>query len=125
MINYTKLAGCLKREILNFSKKVCKGLKKPEFKLITNMFYGISESKSCHLSKISRTLKEPITLKKTIERLSCGLRDFSEKKGKLHWTTTTKSLKAISTTEQFMHLTDQTQLFFHSILLGNIWYKAL
>jgi hypothetical protein len=31
----------------------------------------------CHLSKISRALKEGITLKKTIERLSRGLSKFS------------------------------------------------
>jgi hypothetical protein len=78
MNNYTKLSYLCKREILNFSKKICKGLKKPEFKLITNMLYGISESGSCHLSKISRALKEDITLKKTIERLSQGLTGFSD-----------------------------------------------
>jgi len=38
----------------------------------------MAESGSCHLSKISRALKENISLKKTIERLSRGLRDFSE-----------------------------------------------
>ena len=40
--------------------------------------YGISESGSCHLSKISRALKEDITLKKTIERLSRGLDSFTD-----------------------------------------------
>ena len=78
MINYSRLGYLLKRGILNFSEKVCKGLKKPIFKLICNMLYGISESGSCHLSKISRALKEDITLKKTIERLSRGLDNFSD-----------------------------------------------
>ena len=78
MFNYSRLGYLLKREILNYSKKVCKGLKKPEFKLIGNMLYGISESGSCHLSKISRALKEDITLKKTIERLSRGLDSFTD-----------------------------------------------
>jgi len=78
MINYSRLGYCVKREILSFSKKICKGLKKPEFKLICNMLYGICESGSCHLSKISRSLKEDITLKKTIERLSRGLNSFSD-----------------------------------------------
>lgn len=78
MINYSRLSWLLKREILNFSKKICKGLKRPEFKLLFNMLYGISESGSCHLSKISRALKEDITLKKTIDRLSRGLNSFSE-----------------------------------------------
>jgi len=74
---YTRLAWCLKRKIFNFSKNICGGLKKPEQKLISNLLYGIAESGSCHLSKIGRALKEKITLKKTIDRLSMGLRDFS------------------------------------------------
>ena len=78
MNQYTKLAGLLKREILHFSKKICKGIGKPEQRLVSNLLYGIAESGSCHLSKISRALKEQISLKKTIERLSRGLRDFSE-----------------------------------------------
>ena len=78
MINYTKLSYLVKREILNFSERICKGLKKPESKLICNMLYGVSESGSCHLSQIGRALKEGISLKKTIERLSRGLSDFSE-----------------------------------------------
>jgi len=77
MNHYTRLAWRLKREIFNFSKKICTGLKRPEEKLISNLLYGIAESGSCHLSKIGRALKEPILLKKTIERLSRGLRDFT------------------------------------------------
>jgi hypothetical protein len=68
----------LKRKIFNFSKNICKGLKRPEEKLVCSLLYGIAESGSCHLSKIGRALKENITLKKTIDRLSVGLRDFSE-----------------------------------------------
>lgn len=76
MNNYSKLSTLLKREILNFSKKICKGIKKPEFKLVCDMLYGLSESQSCHLSNIARALKEGNTLKKTIERLSNGLSSF-------------------------------------------------
>jgi hypothetical protein len=79
MTDYTKLSYLVKREILNFSEKICRGLKKPEYKLISNMLYGVSESGSCHLSKIGRALKESISLKKTIERLSRGLNDFSDR----------------------------------------------
>ena len=78
MFNYSRLVYLLKREIFNFSKKICKGVKKPKFKLVFNLIYGISESGSCHLSKISRALKENITLKKTIERLSRGLDSFND-----------------------------------------------
>ena len=80
MNHYTRLAWCLKREILNFSKKTCKGLGRPEQKLVSSLLYGIAESGSCHLSKIGRALKEQISLKKTIERLSRGLRNFSANK---------------------------------------------
>jgi hypothetical protein len=77
MNHYTKLAGRLKREILRFSERIGKGLGTPEKRLVSNLLYGMAESGSCHLSKISRALKERITLKKTIERLSRGLRDLS------------------------------------------------
>jgi hypothetical protein len=77
MNDYTKLAWQLKRDILNFSYKICIGVGKPEEKLVSCLLYGIAESGSCHLSKIGRALKEKIALKKTIERLSRGLRDFS------------------------------------------------
>ena len=79
MNHYSRLAWLLKREILNFSKKVCKRLGRPKEKLVSSLLYGIAESESCHLSKIGRALKERITLKKTIERLSRGLRSFSTK----------------------------------------------
>lgn len=78
MINYNKLAYQLKREIKKFSKKVSKGLSRPKYKLVFQMLYGMLESQSTHLSNISRALKESITLKKTIERLSCGLNRFNE-----------------------------------------------
>ena len=42
------------------------------------MLYGQLSSQSCHLSKIARTLNEPILLKKTIERLSRNLAGFTE-----------------------------------------------
>jgi len=78
MTNYTILAYQLKREILNFSKKICKGIKRPEFKFMTDMLYGLLESNSCHLSKISRALGESIALKKTIERLSRNLSELAD-----------------------------------------------
>jgi hypothetical protein len=79
MDDYSRLAGALKREILRFAKKICVGIGKPERKLVSNMLYGIAESGSCELSKIGRALRERITLKKTIERLSRGMKDFSGK----------------------------------------------
>lgn len=78
MINYNKLSYQLKREIRKFSKKITKGLSRPKYKLVFQMLYGMLESQSTHLSNISRALKEEITLKKTIDRLSRGLGRFNE-----------------------------------------------
>jgi hypothetical protein len=44
------------------------------------MLYGMLCRQSCHLSEIARALNEPISLKKTIERLSRNLSAFHEGK---------------------------------------------
>lgn len=69
----------MKREILNFSEKVSKGLTKSENKFIKDILYGIAASKSCLISEISRSLKEDIKLKNTIERLCDNLNVFSDR----------------------------------------------
>lgn len=43
---------------------------------MADMLYGMSKSKSCMLSEIARSLEEPISEKKTVERLSNGLMGF-------------------------------------------------
>ena len=77
MNKYSTLASNLKRGILRFSKKISKGLTRPEFKFISQMIYGLLASQSCHLSKIGRALDEKISLKKTIDRLSRNLNEFT------------------------------------------------
>ena len=78
MFNYSKLSYQLKREIKRFTNKISKGLSRPKYKLVFQMLYGMLESQSTHLSNISRALKEDITLKKTIDRLSRNLGRFVE-----------------------------------------------
>ena len=78
MINYSILGSNLKRSILRFSEKICIGLSRPDFKFVSQVIYGILSSQSCHLSKIARTLDEPISLKKTIDRLSRNFREFAD-----------------------------------------------
>lgn len=73
MNNYTTLIYSLKRKIVNFSKKICKGCSKPVTKFVVDMLMGITECQKVHLSSIARALKENISLKKTIERLSRNL----------------------------------------------------
>jgi len=79
MSDYTKLSYQLKRKIGVFSKKISAGISRPKFKFVFQMLYGLAEAQSVLLSEISRALKEPITLKKTIDRLSRNLNTFTEK----------------------------------------------
>lgn len=79
MINYNRLGYEIKRDLTNFSTKISRGLKRPQQKFIHQMIYGILAGNKLHLSEIARSLKEDITLKKTIERLSRNLNVFEEK----------------------------------------------
>ena len=63
----------MKREIINFSKKICKNSNKPTSKFVTDMLYGISKSKDILLSSISEALDEDISKINTIDRLSNNL----------------------------------------------------
>lgn len=76
MINYNRLGYEIKRDLTKFSAKISRGLKRPHEKFIHQMIYGILAGNKLHLSEIARSLKENITLKKTIERLSRNLHDF-------------------------------------------------
>lgn len=67
-----------KREIVNFSKKVTEGVNKSTSKFVMDMIYGISKSKSCLISEISRSLEEKINLNYTIERLCDNLNNIKE-----------------------------------------------
>ena len=78
MDKFNTLCWQYKRDILNFSENICREISRPKFKLMTNLLYGMSESNSCHLSKIGRALKENISLKKTIDRLSRGIDRFED-----------------------------------------------
>ena len=66
----------MKREIVNFSKKVTNGLNKPTTKFVMDVEYGHAKSKSCLISNISRSLNEDIKLKDTIEKDGFRFRDF-------------------------------------------------
>lgn len=79
LINYTKLGYQLKRKITNYSKKISKSISKPKTKFVSQMIYGLLKGQSVLLSNIARSLKEDITLKKTIDRLSRNLKNFDKK----------------------------------------------
>lgn len=79
MINYNRLGYEIKRDLSNFSEKISRNLKRPQKKFVLQMLYGILEGNKVHLSEIARSLKETISLKKTIDRLSRNLSAFEDK----------------------------------------------
>lgn len=79
MNNFTTDTYEMKRDILNFTKKICKDTSNPEEKFVTDMVYGISKSKNILLSNISDALYENIKKSNTINRLSDNLsKDLSK-----------------------------------------------
>ena len=78
MNNFTTNTYEMKREILNFSKKISFGTNKVTTKFIMDMQYGLSKSQSCLISNISRALDERVKLKNTIERLCDNLIRLSD-----------------------------------------------
>lgn len=66
----TQLAQKLRAQIQPFSGIISPHFSKPKAKFIEQMLLGIAAAQDCKLSQIARALAEPITLKKTEERLS-------------------------------------------------------
>ena len=85
MNNYTKIINQMKEKIVTFSKNLSIDLSKPNRKFVLNLIYGLICSSSSYLSEIARSLKENITLKKTIERLSNNLTNFYKEKRDYVW----------------------------------------
>lgn len=73
MNNFTTNTFQMKREIINFSKKISKNSSKPETKFVMDMIYGISKSKDVLLSSISEALNEKTKKAYVIDRLSNNL----------------------------------------------------
>ena len=73
MDNYTINTYEMKRDIVNFSKKICDGVSKQQSKFVMDMIYGISKSKNILLSSIAEALQEHIKKVHTIDRLSENL----------------------------------------------------
>ncbi len=84
MINYSRLGYEVKRDFTNFSARISKGLKRPQEKFVHQMIYGILAGNKMHLSEIARSLKESITLKKTIDRPSKNLHAFDNTDSIMH-----------------------------------------
>ena len=79
MNNFTMNTYEMKREIINFSEKVARGVNKSTSKFVMDMQYGLAKNGSCLVSEIARALKEKIELKNTIERLCDNLSNLTDK----------------------------------------------
>ena len=92
MNNYTTNTYEMKREIINFSKKISIGLKKPTGKFISDMQHGLSKGGSCLVSETARALDEDIKLNYTIERLCDNLNNLSDEEKEMVTQNTTSFL---------------------------------
>ena len=78
MTNYTTNTYELKREIVNFSKKISEGVNKPTAKFVMDMQYGLAKGGSSLITNIARSLDEKTKLNYTIERLCDNLSNLAE-----------------------------------------------
>ncbi len=85
MNNITTNCYEMKREIVNFSKKISTGLNKSTSKFVMDMQYGLAKSGSCLISNIARSLDENIKLSYTIERLCDNLTNLYSDEKEIIW----------------------------------------
>ena len=78
MNNFTANTYEMKRELINFSKKMSNGINKTKTKFIMDMTYGLATSGSVLTTEIARTLHETAHLKNVTERLDDNLAKLSE-----------------------------------------------
>ena len=74
-MNINRLSKKVREQMVVFQEIALDGITKPKKKFVDQMLYGIISSKTVLISKISRSLKEPIKLIKTENRLCRNLGD--------------------------------------------------
>ena len=85
MNNFTTNTYEMKREILNFSKKVSEDVNKATTKSVMDMQYGLAKGGSCLISNIARSLDENIKLNYTIDRLCDNLSNMYQEEKEIIW----------------------------------------
>ena len=85
MNNFTTNTYEMKREILNFSKKMSKRVNKATTKFVMDMQYGLAKGGSCLVSNIARSLDEDIKLNYTIDRLCDNLSNIYQDEKDTIW----------------------------------------
>lgn len=93
MNNYTSNSYEMKRDIVNFSKKISKGVNKPTSKFVMDMQFGLAKGGSCLISEIARRLDEDIKINYTIERLCDNLSNMYEDESNIIWNNYLKEVK--------------------------------
>lgn len=93
MNNFTMNSYEMKRDIVNFSKKLSEGVNKSTSKFVMDMVYGLARSGSCLISEISRSLDEDIKLNYTIERLCDNLSNMYDEDKEIIWNNYLKEVK--------------------------------
>lgn len=85
MNNFTMNCYEMKREIVNFAKKVSNGTNKSTSKFMIDMQYGLAKGGSCLISEVARSLDEDIKLGYTIERLCDNLTNLYKEEKEIIW----------------------------------------
>ena len=85
MNNFTMNTYEMKREIVNFSKNMSKGVNKTTTKFVMDMQYGLAKGGSCLVSNIARSLDEDIKLNYTIDRLCNNLSNIYQDEKDTIW----------------------------------------
>ena len=93
MNNFTMNAYEMKRDLLNFSKKISNGVSHPTSKFVMDMQFGLAKSGSCLISEIARSLNEEIKLNYTIERLCDNLSNMYDEESNTIWNNYLKEVK--------------------------------
>ena len=93
MNNYTMNSYEVKRDLINFSKKLSEGVNKSTSKFIMDMEFGLAKSGSCLISEIARSLDEDIKLNYTIERLCNNLSNLYQDEADIIWNNYLKEVK--------------------------------
>ena len=110
MNNFTTNTYEMKREIVNFSKKISLGLNKPTSKFVLDMQYGLSKGGSCLISEIARSLDEDIKLNYTIERLCDNLSNLYEEEKETIWNNYIKEVSKVLDKDDAIVLFDDSDI---------------
>lgn len=110
MNNFTTNTYEMKREIVNFSKKISLGLNKPTSKFVLDMQYGLSKGGSCLISEIARSLDEDIKLNYTIERLCDNLSNLYEEEKETIWNNYIKEVSKVLDKDNAVVLFDDSDI---------------